>query len=120
MMNEPNQNESNAASDEIEIALRYESNPKHSEPWQPGRKGSICDQVVRPHVLELLKSSELDGQKRYAVLMGRAYCAQEHQSGVWHGYPIGWIEVPCRIKSKWKDAGSVTKRDLKRYKESHT
>ena len=70
--------------------LRYESNPKHSDPWQPGQKGSICDQEVRHHVVELLQTSQLDGDKRYALFDGRPYCAQEHLPGVWHGYPVGW------------------------------
>ncbi|MDZ4851483.1 MAG: hypothetical protein SGI77_19510 [Pirellulaceae bacterium] len=102
------------------IEMRYESNPKHSDPWQPGRKGSICDQEVRPHVTELLIASEVDGDKRYAVFDGRAYCAQQHQPGVWHGYPVGWIEVPYRLQKLWKSEGKVNKRQIKQHKEAHS
>lgn len=100
-------------------ALRYESNPKHSEPWQAGRKGSICDQEVRPRAAELLNSSEIDGDKRYSVFNGKAYCAQQHLPGVWHGYPVGWMEVPYRLQKQWKASDKVTKRQLKKYRESH-
>lgn len=99
--------------------MRYESNPKHSDPWQPGRKGSICDEEVKPHADELLEGSVADGNKRYAVFKGRAYCAQEHEPGVWHGYPVGWIEVPYRLQKRWRIEGKVTKRQLKKYRESH-
>lgn len=106
-------------SESEEHTLVYESNPKHSEPWQHGRKGSICDMEVRPYAQSLLLESELDGEKRYAVFEGRPYCAQEHRLGVWHGYPVGWMEVPPRLQRLWKQAGKVTKRQLKQNWESH-
>lgn len=105
--------------DELRQTLVYESNPKHSEPWQPGRKGSICDQDVRQHAATLLRDSELVGDKRFAVFNGRAYCAQQHRPGIWHGYPVGWIEVPPRLQRHWKQSGSLTKRQLKQYWEAH-
>jgi len=99
--------------------LKYESNPKHTEPWQPGRKGSICDTAVRPHASLLLRSSELEGDKRFAVFDGKAYCAQEHSPGCWHGYPVGWVEVPPRVRTVWRRQGKITKRSLKQNWETH-
>lgn len=93
--------------------LIYQSNPKHSEPWQRGRKGSICDQAVRPHAPTLLNDSEPDGDKRFAIFEGRAFCAQEHQAGKWHGYPVGWKEVPSRIRRVWRESGKLQKGDEK-------
>ena len=107
------------AADMQQNALVYESNPKHRDPWQPGRKGSICDMQVRPHVLTLLRESEVDGNKRYAVFNGRAYCAQEHSPGTWHGYPVGWREVPARLRQHWMQQGKVSKRLLKLNWEEH-
>lgn len=57
--------------------------------------------------------------KRYAVHDGKAYCAQEHLPGRWHGYPIGWNEVPPKLAIEWEKQGRVTKRERKRYKETH-
>lgn len=99
--------------------LIYESNPKHSEPWQSGRKGSLCEREVRPHAQRLLERSELVGNKRYAVFDGKAYCANEHSAGHWHGYPVGWVEVPAVLVLRWIRERRITKRDKKRYWESH-
>ena len=99
--------------------LVYESNPKHTDPWQSGRKGSICEADVRPHAQALLLQSEVDGDKRYAVFDGKAYCAQQHRPATWHGYPVGWVEVPYRLQKLWKEAGKVTKRQIKQHKEAH-
>src|SRR5947209_4390900 len=103
-----------------EESLSYESNPKHSEPWQAGRKGWICPSEVRPLAAELLGDSELVGRQRYAVHDGQAYCAKEHRPGVWHGYPVGWREVPASLRNKWKREKRVTKRHLDRYWEGHS
>ena len=100
--------------DEGAEELRYDSNRKHSEPWQRGRRGSLCSKEVRPVAAELLRSSEVDGSKRYAVHQGKAYCAQEHREG-WHGYPVGWVEVPERLRRMWQASGEVSKRDIRRY-----
>ena len=93
--------------------IRYESNRKHSEPWQRGRRGSLCPKEVRESALELLKNSELDGDKRYAVHQGRAYCARQHSEDAWHGYPVGWVEVPEYIRRKSLRHGQVSRRDIR-------
>lgn len=99
--------------------LVYESNPKHVDPWQTGRKGSICEHEVRPQAQRLLISSELVGAKRYAAFSGKAYCAQEHSPGHWHGYPIGWVEVPPPLVLRWIQERRITRRDRKRHWEGH-
>ncbi|MFW6106887.1 MAG: hypothetical protein ACOC8H_01875 [bacterium] len=100
-------------------ALEYESNPKHSEPWQIGKRGSICDNEVRPHAAELLRESVLWEGKRYAVFEERPYCAQEHLPGRWHGYPVGWVEVPAKLALQWQREGRVSKRNRRKYWEKH-
>ena len=69
-------------------AMRYESNPKHSDPWQRGRRGTLCPPDVRPLAQQLLDASVEVGSKRYATHNGVAYCAQGNRSDVWHGYPV--------------------------------
>lgn len=81
-------------------AMRYEPSPKHKEPWQPGRKGSMCprelDEAGRNALLE--RSVE-HGDKRYATDGRRAFEAQQHGDGVWHGYPVGWATPSVGRKS---------------------
>jgi hypothetical protein len=95
--------------------LIYESNPKHGEPWQTGKKGSLCEAEVRPLATQLLRGSHLWGDKRYAVHEGRAYCAQEHLPNRWHGYPIGWRDVPAKLRTEWVKDGRVKKRQIDRF-----
>lgn len=78
--------------------MRYESNPKHGEPWQQGARGTLCPKEIdQATARRLLMESELEGSKRYAVHEGRAYCAQQHGEDVWHGYPVGWRKVPEKL-----------------------
>lgn len=58
----------------------------------------------------------LVGQKRFAVLDGRAFCAQDDGIGGWHGYPVGWKEVPSRLRTRWeKRENRVRKKDIDRF-----
>ena len=93
--------------------LRYATNPKHSEPWQPGKRGSLCPKEVRALASDLLNGSESDGNKRYAFHEGKAYCAQDNGHGAWHGYPVGWVDVPERLRRKWTREGSVSRRQIR-------
>ncbi len=99
--------------------LRYAPNPKHKEPWQRGRRGSMCPtDISEEQAQQLLTGSELVGEKRYAVHDGRPYCAQDDGIGNWHGYPVGWKEVPSALRTKWvKKEKRVKKRDIDRYWE---
>lgn len=95
--------------------MRYESNPKHSDPWQRGRRGARCPSDIDAELAQqLLLTSERAGNKRYAVFEGRAFCAQQHGDDVWHGYPVGWMNVPVTIRKQWLEAGDVQKRDIRR------
>ena len=94
--------------------MKYESNSKHSEPWQRGRRGSLCPKEVRNIAAELLADSERVEAKRYAVYNGKAYCAQEDRPGIWHGYPIGWKEVPPPLRDRWRRQKRIRNRDIKR------
>lgn len=96
--------------------MRYQSNPKHKEPWQRGRRGTLCpDDVDRTIARQLLEGSELQGGKRYAVHGGRAYCAQDNGADVWHGYPVGWVDVPEPLRRRWLREGRVQRREIKRH-----
>ena len=95
--------------------MEYQSNQKHSVPWQRGRRGSLCPKEVRGIAAELLSGSEQVEAKRYAVYDGKAYCAQEDRPGIWHGYPIGWKEVPPKLRGRWRKQRRVSNRNIKKY-----
>ena len=96
--------------------MRYESNPKHRQPWQRGRRGSLCPETVGLKAARrLLSDSEPVGDKRYAVHEGRAYCAQEHEADAWHGYPVGWREVPESLRRAWLAQGRLRKQDVRKH-----
>jgi len=100
--------------------MRYRSNSKHSEPWQRGRKGSLCAPQIRPLAQTLLEQSLQVGDKRYALHEGKAYCGQAEAEDVWHGYPVGWMEVPEPVIRQWITEGRLTRRQVKRHWENHT
>lgn len=94
--------------------MRYEGNPKHKEPWQRGRRGSLCPtDIDSTRAQALLDQSEAAGRKRYAAYQGKAYCAMEHREGLWHGYPVGWSEVPPIVRNTLIEKGQVTRRNIK-------
>ena len=94
--------------------MRYESSPKHKEPWQRGRRGVLCPREIdAERARQLLADSEPVGDVRYAVHGGRAYCARQHGPDLWHGYPVGWIRVPERLRRRWMDEGRVRRRDIR-------
>ena len=89
--------ESASSKDEPQNELIYESNPKHSEPWQIGKKGSPCEREIRPLAARLLRESVLWQGKRYAVHDGRAYCARASAE------PVAWIS--CRMGRRSREVG---------------
>jgi hypothetical protein len=103
------------------MELRYKGNPKHKEPWQPGRRGSLCPPDVDQALAQgLLDQSELDGAKRYATHDGRAFCGQSEDDGRhWHGYPVGWVEVPESLRQRFVRRGVVKRSDIKRNWKTH-
>lgn len=58
--------------------MRYEPNPKHKYPWQPGKKGSLCPWFSESEIHNLLAGSIYNcgyvdpaGRKRLHVLADR-------------------------------------------------
>jgi len=95
--------------------MTYEGNPKHKEPWQPGRRGSLCPRSVDARVAQqLLEESVPVGSARYAIWQGQPFCAREHGPGLWHGYPVGWHEVPPAVRNDWIQSGLVTRSQIRR------
>jgi hypothetical protein len=103
-----------------ECRMLYEPNPKHKEPWQRGRKGSICPKLRNPDAQALLDGSLSAGDKRYATHDGRAFCAQAHAEGRWHGYPVGWKEVPEAVRRQFLASGQVKRSDIRNSWEGHS
>lgn len=54
-------------------AMRYESDPKRSDPWQPGRRGAQCPTDVTAEVARRLLQSRRDRPDRPLELSGSAY-----------------------------------------------
>lgn len=81
--------------------MKYEPNPKHTKPWQPGRKGSLCTKKQQAQAQALLDGSTLDGKHRYATDGSQAFAAESHAPDRWHGWPVGWAEVPEAIRRQW-------------------
>lgn len=99
----------------------YEGNPKHKAPWQPRRKGSLCPSDIGLEAArKLLLSSIVEGKRRYAIDNGRAFCAQQHDAAKnrWHGYPVGWREVPASVRRQFMESGAIAARDVKRHWEA--
>jgi hypothetical protein len=98
----------------ISNAVNYESNPKHKHPWQPGRRGSLCPVEITPEIAQqLLSGSILNGRTRWACWNGRAFCAREHLNASWHGYPVGWREVPPAVRLQMMEVGILSRRDVR-------
>ena len=97
--------------------MRYEGNVKHKEPWQRGRRGAICPEGVDQHTAQrLLDDSVPVGGARYAVHESRAYCARWHgPDDVWHGYPVGWVQVPPSLRRRWIDEGRLRRSDVRKH-----
>lgn len=96
--------------------MQYEPSDKHKTPWQRGKRGSLCPRSVDvADAQTMLDSSLLEGKKRYASDGSRAYCAQEHIADRWHGYPVGWEEVPPKIRAELVERDGVSRRDIRRY-----
>ena len=96
--------------------MLYEPNDKHKKPWQRGKQGSLCPRSIDSERAQtMLDASVADGRKRYASDGARAYCAQQHVVDHWHGYPVGWEEVPPKIRAQLVERHGVSPRDLRRY-----
>ena len=96
------------------MKLIYEPNPKHKEPWQRGRKGTLCPHDKELDPSEMLKDSVLIGKKRYATFEGIAYAAQ-CDGRCWHGYPEAWVNVPESVRRQWEKEGKVSKKMVRKH-----
>lgn len=100
--------------------LRYQGSPKHKAPWQPGRKGSLCPkEITLEQAQKLLEASDPDpratSRKRYAIYQGRPFCAAVGEMDVYHGWPIGFSDVPAKLIQRWIDEGIITRSDVERH-----
>ncbi|QLA15246.1 hypothetical protein [Desulfolutivibrio sulfoxidireducens] len=101
------------------MELVYECNPKHKEPWQPGRKGTLCPRDKNLDPQKMLADSIIDGNKRFSTSDGIAYAAQCHKKDesteYWHGYPEAWSNIPYAIKKKWLTENKVKRQHLRKF-----
>lgn len=98
----------------------YDGNPKHKHPWQHGRKGSLCPtHIDAAGAQTLLDDSIAHGGQRYATDGEIPFCAQQHDAADdrWHGYPLGWRDVPPKVRQDWIKTGKVDRRTVKRHWE---
>ena len=98
----------------------YEGNEKHQEPWQRGRKGSMCTKETIAQAQGLLDTSVSSGKQRFATDGERAFRGAEHGPDRWHGWPVGWKEVPEKFRHQWLDEGLVKRASISRFWDAHT
>lgn len=98
--------------------MKYESNPKHKEPWHHGRSGTFCPRWSWSHAQAILEGSvpSPNGEHRYGVLDGMAFKGHQHDLDIWHGHPVAWNEVPQKIVNQWLREGKVKRRDIAKLK----
>lgn len=95
--------------------MRYEGNPKHKHPYQPGRRGSLCPPDINTRVAQaMLEESIRVGKARYAIREGQPFCAREHDQGRWHGYPVVFREVPHDVRAQRLRQNAVKKSQLRK------
>lgn len=96
------------------MGFAYQGNPKHKEPWQRGRRGSLCPKHANS--ADLLAGSVLDprrSDRRYATDGEHAYegkpsnVVDMNGDDVWHGFPIPWSRVPPSVQRAWINAGLI-------------
>lgn len=107
----------------------YRPKPKHKDPWQPGRRGSLCSHgltadehtALQDDVQSLLDDAAENGweagRARYACWGGRPYASRPHSDGddEWYGYPVGYVEVPESIRRDWVARRLVRRSDIRRW-----
>lgn len=120
------------------VVHAYRGSEKHKNRPARGAKGTLCPEWTHatpetglgnnpaahdwPQTLAhgLFQAAEPhpDGlARRYATSMGIAFEAKPSNDGTWHGYPIPWEGVPYAITNRWIEAGTVTKRQVKRHRQ---
>ncbi|MBF0164689.1 MAG: hypothetical protein HQM01_09365 [Magnetococcales bacterium] len=103
----------------MEFALRYIPNPKHKEPWQRGKKGSLCPSWSHDKAESMLSASiphpQSNKKARFATSNGMAFAAYPDSQGGWHGFPIGWNEVPDTIRNIWLREKRVSRNEIRKF-----
>lgn len=99
------------------VMMTYEGSAKHKEPWQPGRRGTLCPRDISKDLAQNLLNTSLPdpnpgSSKRYAVLEGRAFCGNRTVDDVYHGWPVGFQEVPPPVWRRWIAQGLVDRREV--------
>jgi hypothetical protein len=95
---------------------RYIPNPKHKEPWQRGRKGALCGNADGPDLFASATPDPSNPHRRWATDGQRFYAAQSARhldangDMLWHGYPVGHLEVPAAVMAGWVKEGIVSRR----------
>lgn len=80
----------------------------------------MCEgDITREEAQGMLDESIVYGQRRYAVRNERAYSGAEHRLGHWHGWPVGWKEVPPAIFTQFQEQGKVSKRSRRQFWDGH-
>ena len=97
--------------------LRYVPKEKHKDPFQRGRKGTLCppaSELPVDKAQALLDGSDPDPRlkqvERWATDGRLAYCGRPYDRKrrlAWYGFPVGWIRVPERLRRKWIKAGAA-------------
>jgi hypothetical protein len=76
----------------------------------------LCPKEIDSRLAQrLLGESEAHGDRRFAVHQGKAYCARRHGPKRWHGFPVGWQEVPEKLRREWLKSGRLTKQDVRNH-----
>lgn len=100
----------------VRLTVRYEGNPKHKNPWQRGRRGSLCPREIGLEQAQiLLDYSDSEPNRphvRFALDGSQPYCARPHGDDVWHGFPVRWREVPVSVRKKWLTENRITQQAM--------
>jgi len=115
--------------------VRYRGSPKHKNRPTGERKGTLCPDWThgtegsgygsdpfshdwaRTMANKLFENAVLspNGSRRFATLNGIAFEAKPTGDGTWHGYPVPWESVPHELLQRWKDEGSVSRREVRQH-----
>jgi hypothetical protein len=79
----------------------------------------MCNKETIAQAQVLLSDSASDGKQRFATDGERAYKGAEHALNLWHGWPVGWKEVPDALRHQWLREGLVKRASLARYWHDH-
>jgi hypothetical protein len=79
----------------------------------------MCKKETIAQAQDLLNESVINGKQRFATGGERAFKGAEHSPSQWHGWPVGWKEVPDALRHQWIQEDRVKRASLKRYWHDH-